>query len=63
MGTCAKASATAPEPPTGTAIVPGETPLNAATTGAHWNYDLSLDYGIRENESECMRPRPGGAKD
>jgi len=52
MGTCAKASRRRPAPPTGTAIIPGYTPLNAATTGAHWNWDLALDYGIQSNESE-----------
>ena len=36
MGTCAKASRRRPAPPTGTAIKKGVTPLNAATTGAHW---------------------------
>ena len=63
MGTCAKAPF-APPPPTGTAIEPGVTPLNAETTGAHWNDNLALDYGVQSNEMVslfCCR-RAGGPR-
>ena len=50
QGTCETASAEAPPPPVGTAIIPGVTPLNGASTGAHWLSDPLVQYGDRANE-------------
>ena len=50
QGTCATASDEAPPPPVGTAIIPGVTPLNGASTGAHWLNDPYQLYGERGNE-------------